>query len=105
MEMARITIDRRHLRSQMLLGAVMHVVDKYICDHGPRNFHRDCARELLDLFHDRGVQIITDADRAVAGLSPRNADGVTTEELVLLEQRMLDAMRAPMIAPDGFFKS
>ena len=80
----------------MLLGSVLQIIDKYICDHHPQNLHRDCARELFDLFHAKGVQIITDDDRRAAGLPPRDENGMTMEELAILEENMLAAMRRPI---------
>jgi hypothetical protein len=92
----KITMNRRYMRAQLLLGHTMSIVGKHICDcdHSQRNHHRDCARELLDLFFDSGAQIITDAERAEAGLPPRDEHGMTEDELQILENHALAAMRA-----------
>ena len=79
-----------------MLGAVFHVVGKYVCDHTGANLYRRCAEELFDFFCSQGVQVITDAERAAAGLPLRDENGLTEEELQILENKMLEAMRAPL---------
>ena len=91
----RITINKRYMRSQMILGAVMQIVDKYICRHHPQNLHRDCCRELFDLFMDKGVTIITEEQRTAAGLAPRDENGLTEDELAAIEAKLHAAMLNP----------
>lgn len=53
-------------------------------------------KKLFALCMQRGVEVLTDADRATLGLPARTTDGWTAEEIVALEQRRLKAMYAPM---------
>jgi hypothetical protein len=75
---------------------IMRIVAKYVPDDRERDCLRDLARELFDKLHAEGVEIITDATRAEAGLPPRGPDGWTQDELVALEHRRLEVMMAPM---------
>ena len=84
---------RKH-RADVLTAHIMQIVDKYLRDEGRE--HRDCSRELLDVFYDSGAEVITDADRAIAGLSPRNEQGLTAQELQLLEMHRLQVMMRPL---------
>lgn len=100
-----LTINRRHTRTQQLLGHVLHQITPYL-DPNRDKAYRDVARALEELFHCSGVQIITEADRAAAGLPPRDQNGMTLEELVIMEGRLRDAMLAgpaPFIASEQVF--
>ncbi len=89
--------DKRRLRAQSMTAAIMHIVGRYISDEDQRrNAMRDLSYELFDHMWKEGVEIVTDEDRRMAGLPPRGPDGWTLEELVILEQRRLEIMRAPM---------
>lgn len=99
-----LTINRRHMRTQQLLGLVLHHIRPYLDPNPERRVDRDVARVLEELFHTSGIQIITEADRAAAGLPPRDHNGMTLEELAVYEARMMEAMLQPlqmMIMPDG----
>lgn len=91
-----LTINRRHLRTQQLLGLVMHHIQPYLDQNSERKAYRDVARVLEELFHASGVQIITEADRAAAGLPPRDHNGMTLEEITIIEAKLLRAMMEPM---------
>lgn len=91
MHSPRLTINRRHMRAQQLLGHVLHVIEKYI----PHESYEGVARDIEDLFLITGAYIVTDADRAAAGLPMRGVDGLTLDELKIIEAKMIQAMLAP----------
>lgn len=85
--------DRRRMRSHALVSHILHVIEKHLSGKdNRRNVMRDIAYELDDKFRTEGVEIITDATRAEAGLLPRGPDGWTIEEMQILERRRLEAM-------------
>lgn len=87
-------IDRRTLRSQRVLAHVMHIIGPHLKSDANSEV-RNVARELGDFFHSQGVDVITEADRIRAGLQPRDHNGLTMEELVIIEGRLLATMLAP----------
>ncbi len=87
--------DMRRLRADALTAHIMRIISPYITDY-ENNFHAKAQQELYKAFHDAGVEIITDMDRAAAGLMPRNYQGYTREELQILEMRRREAMMRPM---------
>lgn len=91
-------IDRRRKRAQALQAAILQIVGKHLSDEDyRRNAMRALSYELFDKLYQEGVEIITDADRAEAGLPPRGPEGWTMEELLVLEERRLESMRCPVI--------
>lgn len=101
MQRPYLTIDRARVWQQSLLAQVLHIVERHIPEKLDR---RAMARELEDLFFCRGVWIVTEADRAKAGLEPRDAQGWTLEELQILESRIIGAMQstaAPLVFRPG----
>lgn len=88
--------EYRYNRANMLTAHIMQVVGKYLCEHGETHGGRDAARELFEMFYEAGADIITDADRAAAGLLPRDEHGLTREEFQILEAKRIQAMLAPM---------
>lgn len=96
MEMQRL--DRRAMRAHALVAQIMHIVGKHFSrEDDARKAQRDLSRELFDEFHEMGVEIISDYTRAEIGLPPRGPDGWTVEEIIELERRRLEVMRAPLI--------
>ena len=89
-----ITYQFRRHRADSLAAHIMQIVSKYLRDEGRE--HRDCVRDLLAVFYENGVEVITDADRAIAGLPPRNEQGLTVQELQLLEMHRLQVMMRPL---------
>jgi hypothetical protein len=90
-------IDRRRFRIQPLLHEILQIVGKHLSDEDMRrNAMRELHNELFDKFYEQGVEIVTDYTRAEMGLPARGKGGWTTEELIALEQRRLDLMRAPL---------
>ena len=61
----------------------------------PRSSYREISNVLFDLFYATGVEVITDSDRAAAGLEHRHHYGMTDEELRIFEHRYIHAMLNP----------
>ena len=79
----------------MIVASVVQIVAKHV----PRDSLEPISRDLMELLHDAGAEIITDYTRAELGLSPRGRDGWTSEEIIALDQRRLDAMTRPILFP------
>jgi hypothetical protein len=90
--------DMRMYRAQSLMHAVLQRIDPYLDPELGNHARRDVYEALLKLFHDEGVDVITDAQRADAGLPPRGPDGWTIEEMMAIEKRRLDILTAPIYA-------
>lgn len=117
----RIAHDRRRARAQAMTGFVLNAlepwVDRLQCledraasiekddsyQRSPEDHRRSIRRALFDLFSAVGVEVITDADRALAGLDPRNHLGLTEFEMQTMENRLREAMLRP--APPMIFPS
>lgn len=87
----RVMINRRHPRVQRLLGHVLHTIKPHLKEGASS----DVARELEDLFWASGVDIITEGMRMDAGLPARDHNGMTLEELKIIETRLMSAMLQP----------
>jgi hypothetical protein len=85
----------RQQRADELTARVMSVIGKYLERHDGEAC-RDAGHALFDLFYGSGVEVISDADRAAAGLLQRDEQGLTPEELQILEARRMQIMLAPM---------
>lgn len=88
----RLVINRRHLRTQQMLAMVLHHLRPILERCPDRDAYKDAARVLEDLFHAAGTYIVTDADRAAAGCPMRDHNGLTLDELVIIEQALIAAM-------------
>lgn len=84
----RTPIDRRSPRAQQLVAMVMEILKGRL----PDEEYGRVAMELMNLFWGQGVQLITDADRTLAGLPMRNHHGMTLEELAIIEHRTIERM-------------
>lgn len=102
--------DRRRLRAQVVAHNVLHILEPWIerldrleqwheanrplkdGDRPPPKNSRDIYRALFELLYATGVEVITDADRAAAGLDHRNQKGMTDQELRIMERRIMDTM-------------
>lgn len=91
----KITINRRHQRSMMIMHQIMKIVDKHFqsYNHSRKSFYD----ELFDFINDEGMEIITDKMRQAAGLEPRNINGCTPLELMLIEYYFMSRMLRPII--------
>lgn len=88
------TPDHRTRRADILLHHIFHVIDKYIPSNKDHDLRRKCHRELHELLYVAGAEIVTDHDRAFAGLSMRGTKGWTLEEIRILEHKRFEAMIA-----------
>jgi hypothetical protein len=88
--------DKRMHRAQVLTAQIMRLADPYICSHGESNGHRRFYDELMKLFWNGGFDVLTDADRAEAGLPIRGRNGWTEDELQAFERYKLEAMMRPL---------
>lgn len=86
----------RRGRVSQLTGSIMNLIGKHLCDHGETNHHREASRTLFETLYEAGAEIITDADRAVAGLPRRGPYGLTAEEVHILEAQRTQAMLRPL---------
>lgn len=89
---------RRHQKAMNLTAHIVHVIKKHLphpTDANP-NVIQNIARELEELFYATGVDIITEADRIQAGLMPRDHNGLTLEEIRVLDARYIQAMLEPL---------
>lgn len=96
--MARdLVSDRRRIRAQSLAAIVMQVLDDLLepDEEWPKK-KREAAYRLCDLFHQKGFDVITDEDRARAGLPKRGELGWTDHELRVMEHARTLTMLAPI---------
>lgn len=91
----KITINRRHQRDTIICVKIMEMVDKHFqpYNHSPKAFYDD----LFNFIHNSGMEIITDDMRKEAGLEPRNENGCTPLELMLIEYYFMSRMLKPII--------
>jgi hypothetical protein len=85
-------VNRRQLRTQRVLAHIMHIIAPHLKEStgsDPIHHQRDVARQLEEFLFTQGADFITEADRLDAGLQPRDHNGLTLEELVIIEARML----------------
>ena len=93
-EAMRMNLRRR--RAQELMWTIMHELDDVL----PYELHRDVCDRLQWTLVQNGAYIMTDADRADAGLEPRDDKGWTFSERVqekLNRQQAMLAMLAPFV--------
>lgn len=107
--------NRRRLRADVVAHQVMHALEPWIerldqleqwyenereLKEGeerrrPPRPHREILGALIDVLYATGVEVITDADRAAAGLDHRHDRGMTDQELQIYEARRIEAMLRP----------
>lgn len=87
---------RRHQKAMHLAAHIMHVIEKYLPYDDKNNARLNITRELEELFYATGVDIITEADRIQAGCLQRDHNGLTLEEIKVIDARYLKAMLEPM---------
>lgn len=95
-ERGRILPEYRMIRAMQLTSHIMRIVRKYLCDHDGTKGHKGATQDLMEVLYESGAEVITDADRAVAGLPARGPYGLTAEELGILEMRRVEAMLGPV---------
>ena len=113
--------DRRRIRAEIIAHHIALAINPQIerlerledwayrqCEdadkQGLRPRHmRDIYEKIFEVLYLAGAEVITDADRAAAGLEWRDAKGLTPTELRILEDRLTTAMLspAPFVQPVG----
>jgi hypothetical protein len=88
-------IDLRRKRAQQLTAYIMHAIGKYITDDRS-DYRRKAHEDLYELLYSQGVEVLTDADRLLAGLPVRGNLGWTPDELRALEDERLKRLTTPM---------
>lgn len=89
--------NRRRQRAEHMAAVVMNAIAPVLRNDGEVNGNRHAQRALEDIFNAIGVEVITDQDRAAAGLRLRDWGGYTLEELAILEAHRLSSMMKPMV--------
>lgn len=80
--------ERRHARAEAVTAIVMKAIDGLL---DTRKQEKDAYRAVFEALYLDGVEMITEAERVRAGLSPRDQNGLTREELMVLDARLLGA--------------
>jgi len=97
-EMTRLNMRRR--RADSLAAAVLQRllprIDATHPDELPDRIVRLVHGALAEALNEQGVDVVTDNDRAEAGLPPRGPEGWTAEELWVLERKRLELLMAPI---------
>lgn len=88
--------EMRRNRASRITAHIMHLIGKYLCDHGEERGPRYASEALFEALYESGADIVTDADRATAGLAARGPYGITAEELRIIEAKRIQEMLAPM---------
>lgn len=86
-----VVINRKHPRTQQVMGHAMHLLAPFLKD-GTEKY---AYYALADFFDSQGVQLITEAHRIEAGLPSRDHNGMTLEELRIIEAKMIEGMSRP----------
>ena len=93
---------RRYHKAMQLTAHIMHVIDKHLPYDDKNNCKRKISKELEELFYASGIEVITEADRINAGLQPRDHNGLTLDEIRILDAIYIKKMLEPfptMIIP------
>lgn len=91
--------QHRRIRADQLTAHILGIVGEYLREDRDVQGHKEAARALFDALYESGAEVITDADRATAGLSPRGPYGLTVEQLRILDARYTEAMLRPILTP------
>lgn len=88
--------DLRYRRAQSMAHAIRQEIEPFLARGTDQ---RPLMDKLFALCMQRGVEVLTDADRITLGLPPRTTDGWTAEEIAAMEQQRLRAMYEPILLP------
>jgi hypothetical protein len=88
-----IVPDRRRMRADQLTACIMHALSRYMLD----TCQSRAASDLFELLYEKGIEVITDQERSEAGLQPRNAEGLTPQDLHALELHRMQVLTSPFI--------
>jgi hypothetical protein len=103
--------DRRRLRAETVAHQILFALEVWIDRYerlerhieteakdnkedyrGNPHVRRDLYREIFAALYAVGVEVITDADRAAAGLEWRNEKGMTETELRAMDARLTETL-------------
>lgn len=87
-------VPLRQMRAQRITSQLMRILDKHL-RHDPDISLRKIHEDILDMFFKADVDIVTEIDRINAELPRRNAYGFTREEMVIMENKKIEAMLKP----------
>ena len=90
-----LRIDRRRMRAEQLTAAVLKMIEPFLRDDDGRE-RRDAYYALMELFHQEGIEILSDHDRAALGLPARDSKGWSEDEKRALDALRLEAMLRPL---------
>ena len=90
-------MDLRRRRADALVAEIMSAIGPFLSHD--RDAREDAARAVHRLLTSQGAYVMTDHERAEAGLPPRDDKGWTEAELRAYEASMLHAMMAPITPP------
>jgi hypothetical protein len=105
--------DRRRLRAEMIAHHIALALNPWIermerleewvesqrddaDKRGLPRTMRDIYEKIFETLYIEGAEVITDVDRAAAGLPYRNAKGLTEIELRIMEDRLTSVMLSAM---------
>ncbi len=90
---APLAVDLRRGRADKLTHFIVGLASSYMDD---QRAVREFSHALFSALYETGAEVITDVDRATAGLKPRNEYGLTVDEMQAIEAKRLEVMRAPI---------
>jgi hypothetical protein len=90
-----VFVEHRRNWANSLTAHIMNMVGKYLCRHGEQDGAMEASRDLFEALYESGAYIVTDTDRATAGLEARGAYGLTREEMRIMELKHREAMLRP----------
>lgn len=85
--------DRRYQRAMALAHATMQALDPFISDDARRRAYE----AVIDVYMQKGVEVITDHERREYGLPERDEKGLTREEVLALEMKRLEMLTKPLV--------
>lgn len=83
--------NRRRRGAEILAHAIVKDIEPHIFE----GEQRDVLEKLYRMFHAAGIDVITDEDRANAGLPARDAYGWTDAELQAIERWRTELLSRP----------
>lgn len=87
-------MDLRRRRAETLAHAALRKLD-LLLENDSRS-QEAAFYALLELFMDNGCEVLTDLDRQQIGLSPRDREGWTADEVRALEALRLKELLRPV---------
>jgi hypothetical protein len=85
-------VDFRRHRAMHLTAALMQELDEVLDGLNGSGIRREIQERLFAALERNGAYVMTDEDRAKAGLEPRDGRGWTPSELIAERQAYQDAL-------------